>query len=308
MRINTMNIQNPEILVDRRKNCTNLFHWRDGKIFSSIKDYKWSDCSNHLIQNYGNHLQLSGKSQNTIKSYCQAVRLFVRFIADSWGECSHQRFIKPVYLILFQKYLKEVRGCRDSSIRTRMAALASYSDYLVAIGLLENNPVKTLRRIMKNGAVYPVYQGRDHILLTRHLRCQRFTPRLLRNLLVAELILGAGLNASEISRLNIEDVLCRGGLPTGLVVWKGRRQRLILIKDHYLRQLMNLYLVIRRLQTGSRLIKGRSLEERAYCASSIGRMLKTETRKAGLGDSKAQRRHEHVSIAMLLLNDLSTAA
>lgn len=303
-----MNIQNTDNLIDKQGNYVNHLRCPAGNTPRSIHGFKWSGSLNELIKRYCIHLQRAGKSQNTIKAYCQAVWIYVRFIAGSGGEYRHRRFLKPTNLLLFQIYLKNERGCRESSIRSRMAALASYSDFLVASGLLEDNPVKTLRQIMKTGAGKTVYRDEDHIRLTRHLQKQRFTPRLLRNLLTSELILGAGLNASEISRLNVGDVLWREGLPGALVVWRGRRPRLILIRDKFLRQILDLYLVIRKLQAGSRLIKGRSGEERGFCASSISRMFKAEWKKAELGECKVPKRSEHVSAAMWFPIDLSDVA
>lgn len=303
-----MNIQNPVLLLDKPKNRMNLFRRRSGNTGGAVSGFNWPDGLNELIPSYCIYLRRSGKSQNTVKSYCLAVRLFVRFIAGRWGEYKHLRFFNPVDLLLFQVYLKNERGCRESTIRTRMAALASYSDFLVATGLLEDNPVKTLRQIIKPGAGKAVYRDIDHMRLTRCLQKQRFTPGLLRNLLIIELILSIGLNPAEISRLDVGDVFFRGGLPSALVVWRGKKPRLILIRDKFLRQLLNLYLVIRKLQTGSRLVKGRSGEERGFCASSISRMFKAHWKKAQLGECKFPYRQEPVYAARWFPIDLSDAA
>lgn len=303
-----MNIQNADISFDKQKDYKNRFRQRAGNTASSIHGFNQLDGLNELMPSYCIYLQRSGKSQNTVKSYCQAVRLYARFIAGKGGEYKQLRFFNPVNLFIFQIYLKNMRGCRESTIKTRMAALASYSDFLVANGLLEDNPVKTLRKIMKTGAGRTVYRDEEHMRLTRHLQKQRLTPRLLRNLLITELILCAGLNASEISRLNMGDVLWRGGLPSALVVGRGRKPRLILIRDKFLRQILDLYLVIRKLQVGSRLIKGRSGEERGFLASSISRMFKAQCKKAELGEGKGLKRREHASAAMWFPIDLSDAA
>ncbi|MEN6389902.1 MAG: phage integrase N-terminal SAM-like domain-containing protein [Syntrophomonas sp.] len=303
-----MNTQNADTLLDKPKKYKNLLRRRTSKLTSAIHDFIWLDDINELIKSYCIYMQRSGKSQNTIKSYCQAVRLFVRFIAGSRGEYKPLRFFNPVDLLLFQIYMKNERGCRENTIRTRMVALASYSDYLVATGLLADNPVKTLRQIMKTGAGKTVYRDEDHLRLTRRLQKQRFTPRLLRNLLITELILSAGLNAAEISRLNMGDVLWRGDHPSALVVWSGRKPRLILVRDKFLRQLLDLYLVIRKLQTGSRLIKGRSGEERGFCASSISRMFKAQWKKAELGECKVPYCNQPASAATWIPIDLSDVA
>ncbi|HWP97321.1 MAG TPA: hypothetical protein VN426_10790 [Syntrophomonadaceae bacterium] len=252
-----------------------------------------------LLTDYKRYLQKQSKSSSTVLSYLRSIKFYVRSIGSDQGGNKLLTLLTLQNITWFQSYLINVRHNRISSIGTRMSALSSYSEFLIKRGLLRNNPVLKFRIIMKAGVKASSFQEPNQLMVTQYLRSQRFSVRALRSLLIIQLIYRAGLSPAEISRLDIQDVLWKRGLPRGLIIWKGRAPRLVVIKDKFLSDLLNLYLVIRNLQVGTRLIKGRSTEEQAYHSTSIVRMLKSVFKKAGSGEYVAPSLINTVSILLL---------
>lgn len=279
-----MAAQYDALFQENRENHKRTKRLRARKTPHSVRDIKQSGNYVDLMSRYCTHLKEEGKSPRTITRYRQTVQFYTLHMSSFWGSQNRLPALSPVHLARFQIYLKTVRGCRDSSIKARMTALASFTRYLVKLGLLKSDPVQVLREVMRRAGRKDVNRtSPDYMQLVQYLRSRKFTPRALRNLLLVELIYKTGLTFSEISRINTSDVLWRRGLPYALVVWVSRKPRLVLLDESFLRRVMELYLTIRNLQTGSRLIKGRSGEDRGYHASSIGRMIKEAWKGAERG-------------------------
>lgn len=233
-------------------------------------------------QLYRRCLHQEGKRPQTVNSYCRTVNYYMRSINSGLPRGRKQKPFTPENLAWFLAYLKNVRRNRQNSISSRMSALASYCGFLVQTGHLKSNPVLILRKAMNSRFLGSAPRDSDQQKLIQYLRSQKFTVKALRNLLVVELICQAGLTPCEISRLDIRDVHFRKGLPSALVIWKGRRPRLVIIRDSFLTRVLHLHLLIRNLQVGSRLIRGRSGEAGGFCPISIARLVRSVFRKAGL--------------------------
>jgi len=209
------------------------------------------------------------------------VRFYFKFISNYRSREYCARQLNRVNLAFFIIYLRRGRRLKENSISSLLSALGSYSKFLVKIGQLESNSVPEMRRALKSAR--PLLDNEmDHLVLTRHLRSEKLSLPAARNLLIVELVHHTGLTAAEISTLYIKDVIWRRGGPAGIAVKKGRRPRLILLREKHLQQIVHLYTVMRRLQAGSRLIKGRSGEERGCCPGTITRAVKTARQRAGL--------------------------
>ncbi|HWP96705.1 MAG TPA: hypothetical protein VN426_07630, partial [Syntrophomonadaceae bacterium] len=164
-----------------------------------------------------------------------------------------------------------------------MSALASYGKFLVKIGLLTSNPVLMLRRAVKKSCSKRNQSDLNYQKLTRFLRAKTFTPNALRNLLIVTLQYQMDLTAVEMSQLLLDDVVWSRKLPKGLLVGQGAARRFILLKNKLLIKALNLYIIIRKLQIGTRLIKGRSGQEQGLSPTSIHRVVKTAWQQVGLG-------------------------
>lgn len=250
-----------------------------------------------LLTLYCRHLEREGKSINTINSYCQGIKLFAGFITSHRGRAFQPgHHFTPLNLALFLSYLRRVRGCQESTIRTRMSALTSYVKFLLKNGLLTCNPVLMLRRAFKVRCSARNKRDLNYQRLIRFLRSKKFTPNALRNLLIVALQYQTRISSSELSLLTLADIVWSRRLPKGLIIGKGNGRRLVPLKNKLLIRVLNLYIIIRKLQIGSRLIKGRSGEEQGLSPSSIRRVVKTVWLQAGLGASWSSRQVIHDNI------------
>jgi site-specific recombinase XerD len=147
------------------------------------------------------NVYLDSKSPETVGTYRRALNEFQRWFATQKG-----RFLFRVADVeSYKEYLMETRGLHQVSVSTYLTALRRFSQYLVDIGLLDENPARSV-----SGNRRPTTHSRE-VLTERDIErlfkvLDETTPIGKRDTAIVHSMLYAGLSEIELVRANIEDL------------------------------------------------------------------------------------------------------
>ncbi|TEU12631.1 MAG: site-specific tyrosine recombinase XerD [Anaerolineales bacterium] len=168
-----------------------------------------------------------GYSENTIAAYRNDLSQFARFLAEmdrpitSWAEVGKDGIVN--YIL----HLKE-REYTSSTVARKVAAIKSFFHFLLAEGIIEDDPTATLDspKVKKR-----LPKALSHDLVNRLLAeaGKYSTPKGKRDKALLELLYATGMRVSELVLLNIDDV----NLASANVrcFGKGAKERIIPIYD-----------------------------------------------------------------------------
>ncbi len=144
---------------------------------------------------------LASKSPETVGTYRRALNEFQRWFATQKG-----RFLFRVEDVeAYKSYLMETRGLHQVSVSTYLTALRRFSQYLVDVGLLDENSARSV-----SGNRRPTTHSRD-VLNEREIdrllqALDETTPIGKRDTAIVYSMLFAGLSEIEIVRADVEDL------------------------------------------------------------------------------------------------------
>ncbi len=147
---------------------------------------------------------LKNKSPETAGTYRRSLNEFERWFAVEQRTKKGFRF-RTSDVERYKKYLMEDRGLSQVSVSTYLTALRRFCQYLVDIGLLEENPAKAVkgnRRPSEHSR--KVFTEREIARLLDGLRTA--SPIEKRDRAVVFLMLYAGLSEIEIVRADLQDL------------------------------------------------------------------------------------------------------
>ncbi|MFB0536349.1 MAG: site-specific tyrosine recombinase XerD [Anaerolineae bacterium] len=174
-----------------------------------------------------------GYSDNTIAAYRNDLSQFARFLAEmdppitSWAEVDKNEIVN--YIL----HLKE-REYTSSTVARKVAAIKSFFHFLLAEGIIEDDPTATLDspKVKKR-----LPKALSHDLVNRLLEeaGKSSAPKGQRDKALLELLYATGMRVSELVLLNIDDI----NLASANVrcFGKGAKERIIPIYDRAVRVL-----------------------------------------------------------------------
>jgi integrase/recombinase XerD len=174
-----------------------------------------------------------GYSDNTIAAYRNDLSQFARFLAEmdppitSWAEVGRDNIVN--YIL----HLKE-REYTSSTVARKVAAIKSFFHFLLAEGIIEDDPTATLDspKVKKR-----LPKALSHDLVNRLLEeaSKSSAPKGQRDKALLELLYATGMRVSELVLLNIDDI----NLASANVrcFGKGAKERIIPIYDRAVRVL-----------------------------------------------------------------------
>ena len=159
---------------------------------------------------------------NTRRAYRNDVKEFMAFVGIAAPE--GLRFVTRAHIVAWHKDLDR-RQLAGASIRRKLAALSSLFEYLSEANAVTHNPVRGVRRPR-----IASYEGKTLALGRAQARHLLKLPagedlKSLRDRALLSLLLYHGLKREELSRLRVQDVHRRGGVPHLRVHGKGARVR-----------------------------------------------------------------------------------
>jgi integrase/recombinase XerD len=162
-----------------------------------------------------------GYSNHTVAAYRNDLTQFLGYLADvsvtSWAD------VNRTHILNYVLFLKNRRYAR-STVARKMAAVKSYFHFLVADGVLRDDPTATVdsppveKRIPR-----PLSPGEMSRLLA--VEAQSSAPRDLRDRALLELMYATGMRASEVIQLEVTALDLDDG--TVRCLGKGSRERIL---------------------------------------------------------------------------------
>lgn len=180
-------------------------------------------------------------SAHTQRSYQVDLSQFLEFLADRKANKDLTN-IKREDIRDFIGYLLKY-GYEKSSVARKLSSLKSLYKYLMRRKIINSNPVRSVKtpKISKKLPGFLTQYQTQKIM-----DIQGSDERSLRNKAIMEILYGAGLRASELVGLNIDDIDMHNEVV--LVKGKGGKERLIPL-GNYAQQAVKSYLSIRKEKT-----------------------------------------------------------
>ena len=88
---------------------------------------------NYMLNEFAQHLQKLGKSENTVKTYCHDVRLFLQWCRDSFGE--EPQLLYRANVLEYISYMRNIKGYHARTVNNHLSSLRKLNEYLVSAGL-----------------------------------------------------------------------------------------------------------------------------------------------------------------------------
>lgn len=85
-----------------------------------------------MLNEFAQHLRELGKSENTVKTYCHDIRLFLQWCQESFGE--EPQLLYRANVLEYLSYMRNVRGYHARTVNNHLSSLRKLNEYLVADG------------------------------------------------------------------------------------------------------------------------------------------------------------------------------
>lgn len=153
-----------------------------------------------MLAAFHRYLTESGKAENTVKSYCLAVKGFLLWHQGIRGQPSKQLTRQDV--LTYVTYLRTVRGLTNRSVNTKLAALQALNEFLIETGR-QTELVLSKRDYLRGQIAYanPSTVSREQV----EVLCQQILAgQGLRDYAIVTVLAYAGLRISEALNLRME--------------------------------------------------------------------------------------------------------
>jgi site-specific recombinase XerD len=170
-----------------------------------------------LVDHYEGFLvRLESKSPETHGTYRRALRKFV-----SWFPVDRRFLFRTRDVERYKRYLVEKENFKEASVGTYITALRRFCQYLIDIGVLDENPAATVvgsRRPERHSRAFLTYEEVERLLDAIDVT----TIVGARDLALIQLMLGCALSERECRLADVGDIVRRGPAPAIRVQGKGR--------------------------------------------------------------------------------------
>lgn len=171
-----------------------------------------------------------GASRHTIAAYARAFTLLLRFVAGRVKRTPAELFIEDLDIQAIRAFLEHIEEERANSVRSRNARLAAIKSFFRFVehrhpACLEQARMIRAMPIKRTDAKLIDYLTKEEVraLLTAP---NRYTPGGLRDRAMLHLAYAAGLRASELLAVQLDD-FPDGSFSSVRILGKGRRERVL---------------------------------------------------------------------------------
>jgi len=179
-----------------------------------------------MLDGFCEYLRRQGKSENTVKAYCQGMKEYMRWHEETFGK--RVKMFLRANVLDYISYLRTVKGLSNRSVNAKLASLHSFNLYLIAAGYTKE-VVLDKQDYLKVQLAYasPSTVSREEV--------ERFRQEILersgvRDYAIVTILAYAGLRISECLALMVEDI----SLPAREIKvrhGKGDKMRVVFIGD-----------------------------------------------------------------------------
>ncbi|AEM79505.1 tyrosine-type recombinase/integrase [Thermoanaerobacter wiegelii] len=235
------------------------------------------------LEKFEEELKQTGKSQNTIISYCTDIKEFLKWFSDTYAKEFDGRILEQD-VREYRNYLLNIAKLKPSSINRKMAALKNFNQFLIQTGTgieadicgisvadIHDREIRTISRNELNRLKRAVYASGNK-----------------RDIALIELLIGTGVRVSELVSLTTEDIhlTARNGKENYSYIvirnGKGNKYREIPLNSQ-VKKALEEYLVTRSHLSGRIFIGQRGPLRR----ESVDKIIKKYCRMAGIEEISA---------------------
>lgn len=153
-----------------------------------------------MLKRFQEYLVASGKSDNTIESYCLTIKGFLIWYQEIGGQPPKRLARQDV--LTYVTYLRTVQGLTNRSVNTKLAALQALNEFLIETGR-QTELVLSKRDYLRGQIAYanPSTVSREQV----EVLCQQILAgQGLRDYAIVTVLAYAGLRISEALNLRME--------------------------------------------------------------------------------------------------------
>ena len=161
-------------------------------------------------------------SENTISSYAADVRLFIKYFKDQFDE----EVIKIEHIIVTE-YIKALKNKKRTAetINRKISAIKMYNDFLIEIGIQNENVIKPKDYIKLQPKLMAPYSPTEKEVLKLKLTAKDNK----RDLAIITTFAHGGIRVSELIRLELTDLKFES--KSIVINGKGNKVRMIVMAD-----------------------------------------------------------------------------
>ena len=155
-----------------------------------------------MLEGFCEYLRRQGKSENTMKAYCQGMKEYMRWHEETFGK--RMKMFLRANVLDYISYLRSVTGLSNRSVNAKLASLHSFNLYLIAAGYTKE-VVLDKQDYLKVQLAYasPSTVSREEV--------ERFRQEILersgvRDYAIVTILAYAGLRIRECLALRVEDI------------------------------------------------------------------------------------------------------
>lgn len=155
-----------------------------------------------MLDEFCEYLRQQGKSENTVKAYCQGMKEYMRWHEETFGK--RMKMLLRANVLDYISYLRTARRLSNRSVNAKLASLHSFNLYMISAGY-KAEMVLSRQDYLKVQLAYasPSTVDRGEV--------ERFRQEILENngvrdYAIVTILAYAGLRISECLELRIEDV------------------------------------------------------------------------------------------------------
>ena len=155
-----------------------------------------------MLDGFCEYLRQQGKSENTVKSYCQGVKEYMRWHEETFGK--RMKMLLRANVLDYISYLRTVKELNNRSVNAKLASLHSFNLYLISAGY-KTEVVLTKEDYLKVQTAYASPSTVDRGEVER-FRQEILENNGIRDYAIVTILAYAGLRISECLELRMGDI------------------------------------------------------------------------------------------------------
>ena len=155
-----------------------------------------------MLDGFCEYLRQQGKSENTVKAYCQGVKEYMRWHEETFGK--RKKMIIRANVLDYISYLRTVKELNNRSVNAKLASLHSFNLYLISAGY-KTEVVLTKEDYLKVQTAYASPSTVDRGEVER-FRQEILENNGIRDYAIVTILAYAGLRISECLELRMGDI------------------------------------------------------------------------------------------------------
>lgn len=218
-----------------------------------------------MNKEYVIYLNNGRKSENTIKVYTKYVQQMLDYIGKDEKEITWEDLMK---------WQSSLSNLSSSSVHLQTAAVKSYFNFLMRLGVIEKNPTAFLE--------VPKVKNKEKPFITKQMVSDMVDAcRTMRDKAIILTFCTTGMRVSELANITVEQYRCMGGDDGRelIITGKGDKQRTVYINDET-KQAIDMYLATNPKGDSPWLFK--SFQGNQIHANSLSQTIKSTAKRAGI--------------------------